>query len=77
MWSLMHCFRSDQQAHDLSYCFSLFIPTEKGLLKMNERFACYQDKLCDVAVHKHISLYVNKAKKMKPEVKVCVMQVEP
>jgi condensin complex subunit 1 len=64
-------FRAEQQAHDLAFCLSLFTPTEKGLLKMQENFPCYQDKLCDEVVLKHLLVYISKTKKTgKMDIKV-------
>lgn len=69
---LLWC-RTEQQAHDLTYCLSLFVPTEKGLAKLQENFACYQDKLSDEVIFNHIHNYIGKAKKNgRAEVKVTI-----
>lgn len=63
--------RTEQQARSLAYCLSLFVPTEKGVLKLHENFSCYQDKLLDEVILKYILIYLNKAKKIgKTEIKV-------
>ena len=67
--------RTEQQVHSLAYCLSLFVPTEKGLQKLNGCFSCYQDKLHDNVVFKHLHTYINKVKKLaKQEVKVCTYE---
>lgn len=44
---------------------------------MHENFSCYQDKLCDEVVSKHLLVYISKAKKSgKLEIKVQSYLVE-
>ena len=72
---LPHCrfmsYRSEQQWRDLAHCLTQINFNDRCVRKLQDNFACYQDKLVDRDVYTSFTSVTNKAKKFaKPETKV-------
>ncbi|KAM9326257.1 condensin complex subunit 1 [Gastrophryne carolinensis] len=69
--------RTERQWRDLAHCLSLLPFSEKGLIKMQDCFDCYGDKLSDEAVYNSFVSIVSKMRKgAKPELKTMIDEFE-
>lgn len=67
------CFRTERQWRDLAFCLAQLSYNERGVRKLQENFACFQDKLSDEDVYGFFNTIMGKCKKFaKPEMKVVV-----
>lgn len=67
---LCHRFRTTlelQQWRDFAHCLSLLQYSDKGVKKLTENFACFQDKLSDLDVYDSFQEIISKAKKFAKE----------
>ncbi len=63
--------RTERQWHDLAHCLAQINFTDRCVRKLQENFACYQDKLADAEVFAALTSILNKAKKFaKPDARV-------
>ncbi|XP_018408739.1 PREDICTED: condensin complex subunit 1 isoform X1 [Nanorana parkeri] len=69
--------RTERQWRDLAHCLSLLPFSEKGLVKMQDCFDCYGDKLSDDAVYNSFLSIIGKMRKgAKPELKSMIDEFE-
>ncbi|KAM5142461.1 condensin complex subunit 1 [Mantella aurantiaca] len=69
--------RTERQWRDLAHCLSLLPFSEKGLVKMQDCFDCYGDKLSDDAVYGSFMNIIGKMRKgAKPELKTMIDEFE-
>ncbi|XP_072280070.1 condensin complex subunit 1 isoform X2 [Pyxicephalus adspersus] len=69
--------RTERQWRDLAHCLSLLPFSEKGLVKMQDCFDCYGDKLSDDAVYNSFLSAIGKMRKgAKPELKTMIDEFE-
>ncbi|XP_040217115.1 condensin complex subunit 1 isoform X1 [Rana temporaria] len=69
--------RTERQWRDLAHCLSLLPFSEKGLVKIQDCFDCYGDKLSDDAVYGSFISVIGKMRKgAKPELKTMIDEFE-